>query len=119
MRQIESAVVASVVAGDAVTANDHLQHLVVHDRRRAWWALFRAAAQCPAPQRQELVALVGRAYIARRTGRLIGVGEDTLIEALTACLVAPRGDRCALSPDEQRLLVKWLPARLNRILWTA
>ena len=120
MRKVENAIVASVAAGDLKAANDHLQHLLLRDRRRAWWAVFRVAeAQTQPDLRRAHLAIVGKAYIARRTGALVGMDDGDLLGALLAwvhhgCEFEVQG----LTPSEQWMLAQWLPKRLARsIRW--
>lgn len=118
MRKVENAIVASVAAGDMIAANYHLQHLLLHDRRRAWWAIFRVAAETHQDRRAAMLALVGKAYIARRTGSLIGTSDSDLLGLLLAIQVRGLdGDGQGLTADERRILEQWLPARLARSIF--
>lgn len=119
MRKVENAIVGSVAAGDMQAAHDHLQHLLLHDRRRAWWAVFRVVeAQTPYDRREALIALVGRAYVARRTGALVGTLDDDLLTALlTSAQAQERVPHVqGLTLGEQQMLRQWLPARLVRTI---
>jgi hypothetical protein len=119
MRKVENAIVASVAAGDMKAANDHLQHLLLHDRRRAWWALFRAAAAVKEEDRRAaMLALVARTYIARRMGQLVGVPDEPVVGALAGWLILTDWDRtgAAITRVECTQLARWLPARISRLL---
>jgi hypothetical protein len=120
MRKLENAIVGSVAAGDMQAAHDHMKHLLLRDRRRAWWVVFRvAAAQSQGDRREALLAIVGRAYVARRTGALVGTFDDDLLMALLSHLRAQgslppiRG----LTLSERQMLEQWLPARLARSIF--
>ena len=119
MRKTENALVAAIQSGDADRALDLLQVLVTLDRRRAWWALFRSAAdQSPASRRDAMIALVGRTYIARRKGELVGVDDGQVLCTLTAWLLAKvwESPKTVWAEDDCALLRDWLPKRLRPIL---
>lgn len=118
MRKVENAAVASIVAGDAATARDHLSLLLIHDRRRAWWALFRAAAERKSDGEARLARTV-RIYIARRAGELIGTRDEELLIALMEWIMADRIEQPEpqLSSHERRLITHWLPARLAKVVF--
>lgn len=113
MRKLENQLVEAIANDDLPEALERLNLLLILDRRRAWWALFRAAAQCEAAS-QARFALVARTYIARRLGQLVGVKDEDLLAALIRSMFARRTDAMGppLSGYERRLLSRWLPARL-------
>lgn len=118
MLRIENAVVRAMAKGDVQTALSHLRDLVVRDRRRCWWAVFRVAlAQQPQDRRQAMIAIVGKAYIARRTGFLVGTSETDLLISLLVWTTAQDLDPVVrgLNGSERRLLQRWLPGRLKAI----
>jgi hypothetical protein len=119
MRKLENAVVEAMAEDDLTKALGNLDILACLDRRRAWWAAFRIAGrQFPEDRRQAMIALVGKTYIARRTGRLIGVDDCQVLGSLARCLAIPKWERdhVALGDGERQLLRVWLPVRLQSIL---
>ena len=119
MRRIENEAVAAIAKGDGESAQAHLCELLAFDRRRAWWALFRAAAAIQSDNRRAaMIALVSRAYIARRTGQMIGVTDEPVVGALAGWLTLSEWD-CSgaeLTKEERDQLARWLPARVSRLL---
>lgn len=118
MRKIENAVVDAMQSGQIEHAAGLLGSLIRLDRRRAWWALFRCAA---ARQRSEQIAsvrLVSRSYIARRTGRLVGVGDEQVLPHLITMIAKPEASTSLiqLTEREVQLLGWWLPARITRLV---
>jgi hypothetical protein len=119
MRKNENALVAAIQSGDADRATDLLRVLVILDRRRAWWALFRAASAVKEEDRRAaMLALVARTYIARRMGRLVGVPDEPVVGALAGWLILTDWDRTGadLTRVERAQLARWLPARISRLL---
>ena len=121
MRKIENAAVQAIAGGDIEAALEHLQTLLTYDRRRAWWSAFRVAAgQTTKDRRDAMLALVGRTYIARRTGGLLGARDEDVLRSLLLWMAAETHDPTGrvLADHELRLLKRWLPGRL-RILMPA
>lgn len=119
MRRIENEAVAAIARGDGESARDRFCQLLAFDRRRAWWALFRAAAAIqPDDRRAAMIALVCRAYIARRTGQMVGVPDEPVVGTLAGWLMLTAWDRSGerLTQAERAQLVRWLPARISRLL---
>lgn len=119
MRKTENDLVTAIGRGDIDDALDLLQELLLHDRRRAWWALFRVAAgQIPDDRRDAMIALVGKTYIARRIGRMIGVREEQIMRALVGSLLADdwESHEAVWNEEDLSLLKSWLPERLRRTL---
>lgn len=119
MRKLENAIVGAAMECDLAKALSTLKVLVSLDRRRAWWAVFRIAAdQLPDERKRAMLSLVGKTYIARRSGRLIGVDDSQVLDVLLRWLSMPGWDHehATLTEAENRLLQTWLPARL-RFIW--
>lgn len=113
MRKLEDQLVEAIGEVDLPLALERLDVLLTLDRRRAWWALFRAASQRE-PDSEARFTLVARTYIARRTGQLIGAKDEDVLAALAVWITAedidPTGN--VLSDDERALLASWLPERI-------
>lgn len=119
MRRTEDEAVAAIMRRDREAAQALLRELLIFDRRRAWWTLFRAAAAIQSDDRRAaMIALVFRTYVARRTGRMVGVPDESVISKLADWLCFLDGDRAVagLTDEERFLLVRWLPARVSREL---
>jgi hypothetical protein len=119
MQKLENAVVDAMRQPDLSAAFNLLRTLIMLDRRRAWWAVFRVAeAQSPDFKRRAMISLVGKAYIARRKGLLVGVDDNLVLRSLLRVADAdnPQRDWIALVEEERLLLERWLPRRLSRTL---
>lgn len=119
MRRIENEAVAAIARRDGESAQARFCQLLAFDRRRAWWALFRAAAAIQSNDRRvAMIALVSRAYIARRTGQMVGVPDEPVVGTLAGWLMLTGWDRIGerLTQAEQAQLARWLPARISRLL---
>lgn len=116
MRKLENQLVEAIGGGDLHLALERLDVLLTLDRRRAWWALFRAATQRE-PDSEARFALVARSYIARRVGQLVGAKDADLLGALVVWVMAEEADQTGstLSADERSLLASWLPRRLRHL----
>lgn len=116
MRKLENQLVEAIENSDLPLALEHLDVLLTLDRRRAWWAVFRAAAQRE-PDSEARFALVARSYIARRMGQLVGAKDKDVLGALVVWVTAEESDPTGspLSVDERTLLVSWLPERLSAL----
>jgi len=119
MRKTENAAVAAIERGDDAEVQALLSQLLVLDRRRAWWALFRAASAVADDERRPaMLALVARTYIARRTGSLVGVPDEPVVGALAGWLMLSDWDPdgAELTSAQCTQLAQWLPARISRLL---
>ena len=119
MRRIENEAVEAFASGEIDSSIALVERLLMLDRKRAWWVLFRiASGSHPLCQREARIATVANAYIARRTGSLIGVDGRKLLPALIAVFTTIDHTKQVnpLAADQLVLLKRWLPPRLKLFL---
>ena len=65
-----------------------------------------------------MIAVVGKTYLARRSGRLVGIPDFQVLATLSDWLIADGCDRDyeALTKAEIQALKTWLPERLRGII---